>query len=637
MYRSNKTLRYFTYFKIIIGIFLWGLFCQPFVWAQEIQVSQTYFEDNTTNLTIDEIKQQKFIEFENNLNKGYSKSTFWIRIKYLPQPNQPKLFLKVQSTFLDLICLYTENESQPRCQGDTLPFRDREWKGITPMFVLYSAPVNGRVTPVTVYLRIQTTSSMIFYAQVLTQKEVYEQDIHTAVSLGIIAGIITSLLIWGCYRTWVDHSWVAFLFTLYQLTLLLISFTRSGYTAFYFLFDSDKNTDLFYHYLMLIVVLLLVILNRVFIEQFELFKSQKYALNGIILALVLNIIIFEFGYDRLASARNSAFIGTLSPLFIIWALTTVYKTKQAKNYLIVFYITLLMVGSFLGFLRFDIIHIPYFELQALPHLMIVTIPLTFFLMYERTDSLQNRNRTLQIEIALSRQEIEFERQQRMQQSAFMAMLTHELKSPLAVVSMVLGSRQLKQSGKMNQKSFDHVKQATQDMTHLIDQCVHVDKLLEKKQAFPLREVVIPDLISSISHSFLETNRLYITLKDELFYTNETALRVILSNLLDNGLKYSPKNEMVFLEQFKVTRETNEGFLFIISNQVGEAGVPDPTQLFDKYYRSSGAQRQRGTGLGLWLSRELAQRLKGSLICEIKNDRIEFHLWLPFLNKDQTFC
>ena len=62
--------------------------------------------------------------------------------------------------------------------------------------------------------------------------------------------------------------------------------------------------------------------------------------------------------------------------------------------------------------------------------------------------------------------------------------------------------------------------------------------------------------------------------------------------------------------------------------VGEAGLPDAERLFDKYYRSAGAQRQSGSGLGLFLVRSLLELLHGAAIYRPDGDQVCFAILLP---------
>lgn len=82
------------------------------------------------------------------------------------------------------------------------------------------------------------------------------------------------------------------------------------------------------------------------------------------------------------------------------------------------------------------------------------------------------------------------------------------------------------------------------------------------------------------------------------------VRTIVANLLDNALKYSPPDTRVDLHLQQRAGET----AMRVFNQPGAAGMPDPQRLFDKYYRSPGAHKQTGSGLGLYLVAGLAKRI-----------------------------
>jgi signal transduction histidine kinase len=66
----------------------------------------------------------------------------------------------------------------------------------------------------------------------------------------------------------------------------------------------------------------------------------------------------------------------------------------------------------------------------------------------------------------------------------------------------------------------------------------------------------------------------------------------------------------------------------VTNTLGAAGAPDPAKVFSKYYRSRGAQSQSGTGLGLYLSQNLAQLIGARLVYQQDADRVTFLLHLP---------
>lgn len=104
------------------------------------------------------------------------------------------------------------------------------------------------------------------------------------------------------------------------------------------------------------------------------------------------------------------------------------------------------------------------------------------------------------------------------------------------------------------------------------------------------------------------------------------MRVVLSNLIENALKYSS-----FKSPVNVTLDGGDQTLtIIVKNQIGGAGFPDPEKVFDKYYRASMARQQTGSGLGLYLVKAFVTLLGGNVRYEPRNEHIRFVVRLPRL-------
>jgi signal transduction histidine kinase len=97
----------------------------------------------------------------------------------------------------------------------------------------------------------------------------------------------------------------------------------------------------------------------------------------------------------------------------------------------------------------------------------------------------------------------------------------------------------------------------------------------------------------------------------------------LVNLVSNGLKYGKEDEDVVLKINVHTTEQGNHLEFKITNPIGVVGIPNSEQLFQRYYRSESAKRYAGSGLGLWLSRELAKILGGNIVYNHDDTHIHF--------------
>src|SRR6266511_2578726 len=93
--------------------------------------------------------------------------------------------------------------------------------------------------------------------------------------------------------------------------------------------------------------------------------------------------------------------------------------------------------------------------------------------------------------------------------------------------------------------------------------------------------------------------------------DEFRLGQVLDNLLGNAVHYSPDGGTV---RVRVTVEGPDGVIRVIDQGIG---VPEGERdrLFQPFFRASNAHIRRGTGLGLYISRDIARRLDGDLVLE----------------------
>jgi len=104
----------------------------------------------------------------------------------------------------------------------------------------------------------------------------------------------------------------------------------------------------------------------------------------------------------------------------------------------------------------------------------------------------------------------------------------------------------------------------------------------------------------------------------LISSSAKALREVLSNLLDNALKYTPAEGQVYLEVstnwYSPLPRAHAGWLGIAIWDTGP-GIPpqDLAHLFERHYRGVQAQTDiPGTGLGLAIARGLVQQMQGEI-------------------------
>jgi signal transduction histidine kinase len=218
---------------------------------------------------------------------------------------------------------------------------------------------------------------------------------------------------------------------------------------------------------------------------------------------------------------------------------------------------------------------------------------------------------------ISNQEIAFQRAENERQSKFMAMLSHELKTPLAVIKLAVDS------GLKNNRYETHANKAITDLNQIIDRSVQMSRLDQGSYPIQKTELDVGELLQSLLGT--QIDRFKIDMPSNLKIQSDSFLvQIILGNLIENALKYSKEESSISIE-FK---ETDEQMIMTISNLPNIAGMPASDVVFDKFYRSSNASHISGSGLGLYLVKALAEMLKGSITYEPKSGWVKFILCLP---------
>jgi anti-sigma regulatory factor (Ser/Thr protein kinase) len=122
----------------------------------------------------------------------------------------------------------------------------------------------------------------------------------------------------------------------------------------------------------------------------------------------------------------------------------------------------------------------------------------------------------------------------------------------------------------------------------------------------------------------------------LYFVNQDAdhLREILDNLVENAIKYTPQGA-VTVDISSVTEDK-----VVVSVKDSGLGIPaeDVPHLFQKFYRVNNVDRQSigGTGLGLYLSRRLAEAMQGRMWVEsVYQKGSTFFLELPRITNEEA--
>lgn len=279
---------------------------------------------------------------------------------------------------------------------------------------------------------------------------------------------------------------------------------------------------------------------------------------------------------------------------------------------------------------------PWWQQPWLRVLWFLSVIAGVYLLYRvRVNALTKRQRELEALVSERTQEIAEQNTLLEQQaqdlkalddlkSRFFANISHELRTPL---TLILGPVKNVLNG-FEEKSADKVKSVLkvvkrngQNLLHLVEEILDLSKLQASKLQLQERPVHLAPFIERVFSNYLsQASYLGIDLDldkavdaDLWVLADQNKLEKVVNNLVSNALKFTPKGGTVQVSVFGLSE-----VIRVVVKDNGRGIHPnDSPHIFERFYQSSlpDAAVQGGTGIGLALSKELAELMKGTLRVE----------------------
>ncbi len=222
----------------------------------------------------------------------------------------------------------------------------------------------------------------------------------------------------------------------------------------------------------------------------------------------------------------------------------------------------------------------------------------------------------------------------------MEMLAHDLRSPLSAAFMAIETLEIAKSNSqmikdlhVEKQMFQQARNQFRTINRMITDILQSSKNVDAQLSMHFNQLNLQSLCHEIIGQYKETT----TQKTLLFdydipqnlppvYADVNLIRQVITNLLDNAIKYTPKNGKVSLS---VVHRTSQKMQVTIADN--GPGIPEEKQelIFEGHFRLQRDQAKDGYGIGLTVCRKIITAHYGQIWVESEPGKGScFHFTLP---------
>lgn len=242
------------------------------------------------------------------------------------------------------------------------------------------------------------------------------------------------------------------------------------------------------------------------------------------------------------------------------------------------------------------------------------------------------------------------------QSDFVANASHELKTPLSVISGFVET--LRTSAKDDEQAREQfleiIAEQTEYMSNLIEKLLSLSRIELSQDEEPLEKINAKKIITDIKKTFDRKAKdrgmeIKVITDKDLDYVkgDEQQIRQVLQNLLDNAIKYGEDHTQITLRVNNVEKippsktiktSTGAGVAISINNKGPKIPPEKLSRLTERFYRlqEHKDKKIKGTGLGLAIIKHIIIRHKGNITVNSTGyNGTTFTVYLPVFVKEKS--
>lgn len=615
-----------------------------------------YYLDESNTLDINQIQQLPTDQFvpgsEHSPNFGMTSATLWVKLRISnPLATPIEGFIELAYPHLDLIELFRiDSQAAARLiatAGDHFPYAARD---LNYRFFVFPITFKGE-QDTALYFKVKTQGTMQVPLTLWSSESIAEKINLDSMAMGVYYGILLALILYNVF-IYVSVKDQNYLFYIIYLTAFGLGMLWLNGLAIQYLWPDHPKINMYFGPCMLVLSVLagiyFVMRFLSFDKDYPVLLNVLYVASAGSVALALAGLFVEYRYVIYATLFSGSVVGTMAIAVFYMAIKV--RHPSAK-YLILAFIALLAGGivyaaGTVGLISFNVFTQNAFQFGSALEGILLSLALAdrinrlkgdviiaqekainhlelYQQSLEEAKRAEEKQRDEEKKRFLAEQNQMMSDEKNRAKSQFFATMSHEFRTPL---TSIIGYTELAEHTQLPEADrlayLKTVKSSAEHMLQLINDILDISKIEAQKLEveyidFELKQVLKDVYDLSWMHANQKKIHFSIVPQGPLpkyLNSDPTRLKQVLINLCANAIKFTSKGSVTVAISYNKALNS-------ISFAVKDTGIGIDQEKVDKLFSAfeqAGAATSRnfgGTGLGLYLSKQIANKLKGDISVE----------------------
>lgn len=578
------------------------------------------YVDPTREVTFPEVTGKPFQPIGETFGGGFTTSIYWLRVT-VEDPDPGTFRLRFRPTTTDRIILYT-----PRQPSGWL--RSQNGERLTPSgdaaisLNWYAFDIRPDQDGGPWYVRIDTQSPGAITVTTIPVTRVMPERVASAAfnALNFALLCLATVILVGALQPLRSLSNFGFLAMIVGFGIYL--FTTNGYSRI--LFGLSAHTaEATQEFFAAFTVATLAIFHYVFLREFRPARFARWLSLALAVFSTFGPIASLLGYGTLSLKLALSTYVALVPVLVMLLVTLRHDASMKRWQVRCVYSAYLAAICFNITARFGLIDVEFLYRYSIQAVTMVTSTLMLALLW-----LQNRHEqaaatgralaldSLSVALDIDRQ--------------FNAARLALLERIDAQVTQI--SRGLREDG--IGATHPRASRALAGMRRVIDRCLFAHEATVNRWNLRHVRFAPATALQSMADTLAPPELVRFTLPSGaplIVTTDRDLFEIAAENVLSNALRYGLHDHPVGIELTPAQNDGRDGVRICVTN-AARALPFDASRVFEKFYRGTSSADQGGTGLGLFITREVVQALSGTVTIETSpaphGSDVTVCIWLP---------